>query len=150
MRFVACVWTDIFQKRLPRSYFFLKQYVCFRREIEKKISILSFNLMLGDEIVFFSFFDLMFQDENTEKTIISHGRVRKNQADSHENYQDREFSLNSVLNPVSDHFFCLKTQDSFWHSNSVRSENYRSDFGDHSTRFCKRFWEKKIYRSHDF
>ena len=76
--------------------------------------------------------------------------MRKNQADSHENYQDREFSLNSVLNTVSDHSFCLKTKDSFWYPNSVRSEKYRSDSGDHSIRFCKKFWENKIYQSHDF
>ena len=54
--------------------------------------------MLGDEIVFFSFFDLMFQDENTEKTIISHGRVRKNQDDSHENSRGREFPLSFETN----------------------------------------------------
>ena len=64
---------------------------------ETKTRIDSFILSIScfETRTRFHFFNLVFRDEIETKTIISHGRARKNQADSHDNSCEREFSLNS-------------------------------------------------------
>ena len=49
----------------------------------------------------FFFQNLMFREGNENYKIKSHGRARKNQANSHENPQDREFSLVFASNTLS-------------------------------------------------
>ena len=64
---------------------------------ETKTRIDSFILSIScfETRTRFHFFNLVFRDEIETKTIISHGRARKNHSDSHDNSWDREFSLNS-------------------------------------------------------
>ena len=60
--FVACAWTDIFQKKTFNFLIFLK-IIHFRFSRQER-EILSFNLMLRDKNENFFFFNLVLRDEN--------------------------------------------------------------------------------------
>ena len=106
--FIPCLMTDIFKKKAVIFSKFLKM-LCpfFSRNLNKNLifrdengNFFSTSRVSRREREFF-YSNLVFREGDENLKIISQGRARKNEPNSHENSRDREFSLCSGLTETS-------------------------------------------------